>query len=221
VNHRLRELKTYDDQSNTLSEALQAVLQSAADFSLKKQQEMGLAENVLLEKSNKLRYEKSLTQRELVLREKLLYDENIENNLNSISNNLYTNNSNKDSNNNNLIALYKNNMQKKALKEYNSFKQYMQEQEYTTQQSGQRWEDRQQLYDYYDYYCECFLTYYEKKDEKDMNIVIGIDLDHIARFEDYIKTEEGKLLYSLQSLLQLLQLPLHQIQQIQENKNIK
>lgn len=67
--------------------------------------------------------------------------------------------------------------------------------EFTVDEVWRRKEARMDLFRLFDLFVEASNEYYKMKDQKEMDITIGTDKDHEARYQDYIKTPEGALDY--------------------------
>ena len=64
--------------------------------------------------------------------------------------------------------------------------------DYTVDNAYARHEDKQEMYETFDNFKKASDEYWEMKDEKELGLQIGTDEDHRARFNDLMKTPEGK-----------------------------
>lgn len=172
---RQQYFSTYDENANTLDESLMAIIQSSYHVSTKAKKSKKNADNLLRQKSQKIRITEETIEQEVVSQQ--LYKEALE--TASLQNNVF----------------YKEMM---AMKEqFLTFQKKMEEEEFLTHHLDRRAKRRAQLYQHYDTYKAKALQFYELANEKEIEITEGNELDHDRRYMDYIVTEEGKIIYDL------------------------
>lgn len=166
MNYRKRQLKGYDEQSDTLQESLQAILQSAEDMKLKKLN--NTTEKILEFKTQSIKQEKEMAERELVLFEKQKASE-------AKTQELYG----------------KDRPMKIAWSIYEQKKKAFERDEFTLDDIWRRRECREELYHLLDDAIDISKQYHIENDDRELKIAEGVDLDHEARYQDYLKSEEG------------------------------
>lgn len=83
--------------------------------------------------------------------------------------------------------------------------------EYLTTDLDRRCKDRNKLFALFDVAKRESIAYYEYKDVKDMEVASGSEADHEARYEDHLKTDEGRAMLEIVTLIRLFELVLADI----------
>ena len=110
---------------------------------------------------------------------------------------------------------------KVAWEELDRMKEYILKMEYTTDNVFDRHDHRERLYDLLDVYIEENKEYYVFRDHKDMELAKGTPGDQEYRYQDFVKTNEGKGLYELLRLVSIYRIFQEQIERMLEARALK
>jgi hypothetical protein len=157
-------IKAYDFKSNTLQESIDNIVSSEHDFiTTRKRFETQTADYIMKQKEEKLLKDHEVVENELESREKQLKQD--------------------------LIKVQNNDLLKRMQRKwdvYNKAKDAFLREEFTFDDIWKRREKRLHLYELLDAAIGAGRDYYRWRDNKDVEIVEGTDLDHETRCQDFI-----------------------------------
>lgn len=167
--YRVKTFHVFDRDSESLEEALTAILMSDDPHRRRRKQE---AARLLEETKQKLQENLDAAERQLKERE---YQVELERKQKE--------------------AAAPDRHLKKALAEFEKKRDIFKDKLYTVNEIMDRRNDRLELYTYLDVAMNEANAFYEINEEKEIRLTVGTDADHRARYKDYLKTTDGKLAY--------------------------
>ena len=164
--HRRRQFAVYDEQSATMEEALVAIVKSEDPNRKQRKQQADL---VLNEARKAAEAEAKAAEEELRAIERAKEEENRKEQLTAEDRfmKLYW------------IAL-------------DAHRDKFEKDDFTVDRAYDRHEEKQEMYELFDKYKVAQDEYWEMKDEKELAIQVGTEDDHNARYNDLLKTPEGR-----------------------------
>lgn len=178
--YRSKAFMIYDTTSDTLAEAVQTILHASEEFYESKRPTT--SEGLLRASTHRLQVDVDMISKELKMREQQLAHEK------------------------KLAASQdRSRPMRRAWALFEAKKQAFLDEEYLTDQIWKRHEDREEIYKVLDKAIEISTEYYNWKDQHDLNIAEGTDVDHEARYQDFLLTDAGKALHKILYLLRTFQ----------------
>lgn len=186
TNHRIYEFKQTEEKEKTLDCAVSDIVVSSKGYSSRNA--VLSADERLVASQKKIRFDAEMAERELKLQQRRMESES-----------------------RSMKATAPDRKMHQAWAILAQQKRLFQEEEYLTTDIEKRNKDRQKLFALFDIAKNESIIYWEYKDQYDLRVTEGSPADHAARYEDHIKTAEGKAVLEITSLIVLFELILTEI----------
>ncbi len=190
MNYRKKNFSVHDTQADNLNDAIESIIRSHNTNKRK----VITTDNILAENKQKLQFDMELAERELKLREKQLLNEKRLQEMNAEDRKMI-----------------------EAWKAYNDCREFFSQEEFLLDDVWRRHELRDEMYTLYDEAVEASKEYWDWKVRKDIVTTEGTEADHEARYQDYLLTDEGKVLHQFYLLYYLFEI----LEEVIRTKNAK
>lgn len=176
MNFRVKYFYMHDNQSDCLEDALEAILRSNMFSGLRKKELT--AEERLENQKNKLREDKIKAENELKMRQKQLENEEKIREMNAEDRKM-----------------------KMTQRMYAEKRAEFEQEEFLLEDIQRRHDMRQLMYELFDVSIEAAKEYWESKVRREIETMTTSETDHEARYQDYSKTPDAKMLHAFYTLI--------------------